>query len=193
MDYQVNCKIDISLLSETWFYDDENYSTSFFRHFGNYEVYNNPRVTDTWGGGICVLANKTYMTKRTRMQTYVSFEVVALTLTVTQPRSYKLKMICLYRKDKIAFSLFCEEFTAMLNDVFLAPSPIFICGDFNIPWNNQDNYKTRKLKNILQIERNCFYTPFPPCRIGKSAWSEFPDCSEPWAPESNAHPTGYYC
>lgn len=162
MDYQSNNNIEFSFLSETWFHDEENCQTSFFRELGDYNVYNNPRVTDTWGGGICVLANKRYMTKRTRMHTYVSFEVVTMTLIVNQPRSCKLKMVCLYRKDKIAFSLFCEEFTAMLNDVFLVPSPILICGDFNIPWNNQDSYKTKKLKNIL-LEYN-LYSGYIPSR-----------------------------
>ena len=149
MDYQVNCKIDISLLSETWFYDDENYQTSFFRQFGNYEVYNNPRVTDTWGGGVCVLASKTLVTKRNRLHNYVSFEVVCCTLTVCKPRNCKLKVLCLYRKDKISFTLFCEEFSTLLNDLFLFSSPILIAGDFNVPWNLTDNYKTKKFKTIV--------------------------------------------
>ena len=148
MDYQVNCKIDISLLSETWFYDDENYQTSFFRQFGNYEVYNNPRVTDTWGGGVCVLANKTLVTKQNRLHNYVSFEVVCCTLTVCKPRNCKLKVLCLYRKDKISFTLFCEEFSTLLNNLFLFSSPILIAGDFNVPWNLTDNYKTKKLKQL---------------------------------------------
>ena len=149
MDYQLNCNVDISLLSETWFYDDENYQTSFFRDYGNYEVYNNPRITDTWGGGVCVLANKKFVTKRTRMQSFVSFEVVGITLTVSKPRNIKLKIICLYRKDKVSFSLFCDEFSTLLNDLLLVSSPILIAGDFNVPWNLADNYKTKKFKTIL--------------------------------------------
>ena len=58
MDYQLNNNIELSLLSETWFHDEENYQTSFFKEFGIYNVFNNPRITDTWGGGYVFLQTK---------------------------------------------------------------------------------------------------------------------------------------
>ena len=166
MDYQSNCNIDLSLLTETWFQDEENYQTSFIREFGNYNIFNNPRITDTWGGGVCVLAGANLVTKRARMQSYVSFEIVAITLTVSRPKNCKLKIICLYRKDKVAFSLFCEEFTALLNDLFLVSSPILIAGDFNIAWNAQDSYKTKKFKTIL-LDYGLYSGHIPTCSTQK--------------------------
>ena len=77
LEYLLEKQIDIVCLSETWFYDERNYQTALFED-GNYKVFNRPRVTDTIGGGVCILINNRFKTTQLKRTLYSSFEFVSV-------------------------------------------------------------------------------------------------------------------
>ena len=54
-EYLLENNVHVACLSETWFHDESNYQTALLANAVNYSVYSRPRITDTIGGGVCIL------------------------------------------------------------------------------------------------------------------------------------------
>ena len=59
-EYLQENDVQIACLTETWFHDLNNFQTSLIQEGGSYTVYNKPRVTETIGGGVCILIKDKY-------------------------------------------------------------------------------------------------------------------------------------
>ena len=76
LEYLLEHDIQVACLTETWFQDLDNFQTSLFREGGNYSVYNKPRVTDTTGGGVCILIKNKYKSVLQNSKSFSSFESI---------------------------------------------------------------------------------------------------------------------
>ena len=68
--------------------------------------------------------------------------------------SVKFKVIVVYcpspsRKNSSMFTEFIQEFSAMLDRHSLFTGTLFILGDFNVHWDNQQSSDTRALQRLL--------------------------------------------
>ena len=120
VEYFLENNVFAASLTETWFKDDDNYQTALFKNVGNFSVFNRPRVTDTTGGGVCVLmkvgVNTTQLKKNDS------------TLHLNQFRHYLVFRICLVRKLKLY--PFTEEIELVLADLLMNFHPLFVIFPF---------------------------------------------------------------
>ena len=91
LEYLLERDIGIACLSETWFHDDTNYQTSLLEFAGNFSVYSRHRVTETRGGGVCLLMKNKF--KSVKQNKGSSFESVSLLSCISNLPSQKLKII----------------------------------------------------------------------------------------------------
>ena len=122
---------------------------------GNYSVYNKPRVTDTTGGGVCILIKNKYKSVLQNSKSFSSFESIVILCSVSKLPSEKLKVITIYRREAVVFSTFIEEFTKFIDEIMLSKFPFVIAGDFNIHMNDsRHSYTKRFLKTCSERNLN---------------------------------------
>ena len=71
---------------------------------------------------------------------YSSFEGISVSIS-----TYKFVLVCIYRKDKVPFSIFESEFSDMLSELCTRNQAFIVCGDFNVHLNNYSNPLTANL------------------------------------------------
>ena len=163
LEYLLERDIGIACLSETWFHDDTNYQTSLLEFAGNFSVYSRHRVTETRGGGVCLLMKNKFKSVKQNKGSYTSFESVSLLSCISNLPSQKLKIITIYRRDAIKFSVFLEEFSRFVQNLALSKYPFIIGGDFNVQMNNAGHSYTKRFKRLCG-ELNLSLTNIPATR-----------------------------
>ena len=83
--------------------------------------------------------------KHIQLKKFISFEVTAILINVM----FKIRLVCVYRRDCVPFSTFKEEFSSFISDSIDTSIPFIICGDFNIHWNIKSDIKTTFFKDLL--------------------------------------------
>ena len=76
------------------------------------------RVTDTSGGGVAIFTRFSLKWHLLQMPRFNSFEVICLKLNAQRNPI----LLCLYRRDAVAFSEFIFEFTSCLLSLLTLPS-----------------------------------------------------------------------
>ena len=167
LEYFLENDIDIACLNETWFYDD-NYQTAQFKNVGNYFVFNKPRVTDTHGGGVCILMkNKLKKPIQLRKRFNTSFESITLLCCISNVPSQKLKVVSIYRREAVSFATFIEEFSSFICDLSLSKYPFLIAGDFNIHMNDSRHSYTKRFTRLCK-EQNLSISHIPDVKTHKA-------------------------
>ena len=143
--------IDVLALTETWFKHDEPASASRITPSG-YRLLHVPRK-HCRGGGVGILYKSCLCLKicKTTLQPN-SFEFLETELT---HGAVKIKVVTVYRpplskKNIATWTDFFQEFSALLDRYSLFTGKLFILGDFNIHWDNQQGIYTRDFQRLLQ-------------------------------------------
>ena len=166
LDYLLEKDIHIASLTETWFLDENNYQTGKLCNGGNYFVCNRPRVTDTWGGGVCVLMKNKFKPVRQKNCFHTSFESVSLLSSISGMPSQKLKIVTIYRRESVKFSVFVTEFSSFVQSLALSKYPFIIAGDFNIHMNDTEHSYTRRFTKLCN-EQNLSLNNVPQTKTHK--------------------------
>ena len=152
-EYLQENDIQIACLTETWFHDLNNFQTSLIQEGGSYTVYNKPRVTETIGGGVCILIKDKYTSVLQKSKSFSSFENVVILCNVSNLPSQKLRIISIYRREAVVFSTFIDEFTKFVDELTLSKYPYIIAGDYNIHMNDTRHSYTKRFLKMCR-ERN---------------------------------------
>ena len=150
LEYFLENDVHLACLSETWFFNINNYQTALFAEGGNYIAYNRPRVTKTIGGGVCIFVKDKYKCTQQKKNQHSSFESISILCSISNLPSQKLKVVSIYRKEAVKFSIFLNEFTKFVQDMVLSKYPFVIAGDFNIQMNNADHSYTKRFTKFCQ-------------------------------------------
>ena len=145
LDYLESKDIDIFFITETWITDLNNASTKILTENNNYTLFNLPRSGDKRGGGVAIMVRSHLKCTPFRSFKFSSMEVLGLTLSSGCSNT---RLICVYRRDVIPFTTFCQEFETLLLDLLESSDATLMCGDFNIHFNNQSHAHTIKFCDI---------------------------------------------
>lgn len=135
--------IEIAFISETWFSNQTNTTTSLIKlaGFNIAHCFRSKR-----GGGVGILWHKNLdkQVKVTRTSSdFSTFQYQSLLFH----GKFKITLICLYRLQETSFSLFIQELHSLLTDVDPSHS-LVLTGDFNVHFENNESGEVRKLIDI---------------------------------------------
>ena len=150
LEYLVANDIDIACLSETWFKDIVNFQTTLLAEGGNFKVYNKPRLTETIGGGVCILIKNKYKSVFQRQRSFSSFECIIILCCLSGLPSQKLKLVAIYRREAVVFSTFIDEFFNLVNELTISKYPFIVGGDFNIHMNETGHSYTKRFSKLCR-------------------------------------------
>ena len=101
------------------------------------------------GGGVAILYKSHLCLKAgsASASQFTSFEYAYVTLTL-QSR-LKLVLVCVYRKQEVAFSLFCDEFSSFTEKLVFKGDAVLFVGDFNVWVDTEDDVNARQLTTLV--------------------------------------------
>jgi len=116
----------------------------------DFNFYHVPRINRS-GGGLAIILRKAFEVKVLTSEKFNSFENIDVQITINNKR---LRLISIYRppplkKNNTTTSMFFDEFSNYLEEITISPSPVFICGDFNLHLDNVTNPDTIKFLDLL--------------------------------------------
>ena len=145
---------DIFALCETWLNSDDKTkigkmlpSTHTFHHTPR------PRQDTKGYGGVGIFLSKSFThIRKKRTGTFSSFEYLNIDFN---HNCEKIKFIVVYRPPDFSKATFTEEFQDLLNTLVNEPRKVYICGDFNL-W--LDDQEDRDAKCFLELMDSVNYT-----------------------------------
>ena len=140
-------KISIACITETWF-DRKNGKFSKTIKDAGFELHHTFRE-DKRGGGSAIIYKRDMSVKKggASSSIYSSFEYSYVTLTLQSKR--KLIMVCLYRKQEVAFNIFHDELTLIMDKLSNVGDSLLLVGDFNVWADNRDDKHVKMLEDLL--------------------------------------------
>ena len=78
---------------------------------------------------------------------FTSFEYAHVTLTLQSTQ--KLLLVCIYRKQEVAFSLFYDEFSSFTEKLVFKGDAVLFVGDFNVWFGAEDNVVAKQLATLM--------------------------------------------
>ena len=139
--------IKVACISETWFDSKTGKFTMAIQEAG-YEIIHAFREDKRGGGAALIYRNNLHCKPGEESSTkYLSFEYSFVTL-VTGNKS-KVMLVCLYRKQEVAFSIFSEDLEELMDRIFDQCDSIIVTGDFNVWADVQNNTDTLSLINLM--------------------------------------------
>ena len=135
LDYFINCKIDIGIITEIWINDECPVLISDL----NSQSYGFTLFTRTQrGGGIGVMYNKNIKTPIMEKQEYSTFELFTVRLCVSGKNIfiYRVYHMPLSEQNKHTNQQFIDEFSEVMSLKIIKTTKILILGDFNIVVND---------------------------------------------------------
>jgi len=109
-------------------------------------------------GGLCLIYKNNFSSSFNSTIKYETFE--CLFSTFKFPVS-NLIIILIYRPPKGSISTFLDEFFSLIEYVFSLSSPFIILGDFNIHFNNTNDFYVLKFNSILKLFNLSQHVNFP--------------------------------
>ena len=130
-DCNINDKLDILVLTETWLCNNARDSAILDYYLPNYQFFHKPRAQR--GGGVGVILRKGYDTHELVSNQYSSFEHLDLAIS---SGSTNLHLLSVYRpppskKNKLTVAKFMNDFSALLESIIISSGKLIITGDFN--------------------------------------------------------------
>ena len=141
-------KIDIMVLTETWFKgNDRDVITiaEINNILPDHQLIHRPRSGACRGGGVCVMLRKGLkVMQNTSQLQFASFE--SLDVTISSGNT-PLRLIVVYRpppskKNNLSVDVFMREFTHLLESVIVNNELLTITGDFNLHIDNLNGNST---------------------------------------------------
>ena len=152
LEFIIDNEIDICALAETWLSSntgDQRQITEMTP--AGYSLTHMPRKGR--GGGVGVILKDTLPFKVISSPESSSFECIQLMITAT---SVAIRLVTIYRvppnqKNRITQGAFITEFALLLESLATATGRLVIIGDFNIHWDDNNNYEQKQLKELLEM------------------------------------------
>ena len=140
--------IDIACICETWFDAATGIFTSNIKDAG-YEIIHGHR-DDKGGGGAAIIYKRQLKIKKGQNQKYKSFEFSYITLSLSA--DWKVLLCCIYRKQEVTCTIFCEEFESFLDDLSDQPGEMIVMGDFNVWIEEANDTDSKKLLTLMNAQ-----------------------------------------
>ena len=139
--------VSIGCITETWF-DSLNGTFSQIIKRCGYELHHSFREGKR-GGGVAILYKKHLMLKEGGASTsqYSSFEYVFVTLTLQSKK--RLLVMCVYRKQEVAFGTFEGEFNLIMDKLVNKGDMLLVMGDFNVWADIEDDGDAQNLSTLM--------------------------------------------
>ena len=120
-------KIDLACISETWFSDQSNTTTSVIKSAG----YNIAHVfREKRGAGVGIIWNNS-LNKQVRSKSVTKLYDTFQYQNIIFHGKFSINLMCIYRLQETSYSLFLQEFSEMLSDQDPRHS-LVLTGDFNV-------------------------------------------------------------
>ena len=139
--------VGIACITETWFDTKTGKFSRAIKSHG-YELHHAYRE-DKRGGGAAIIYKKKLMLKEEEASSshFSSFEYSYVTLTLISKR--RLVLICVYRKQEVAFEAFDQEFTTFIDKLMNKGDALLVVGDFNVWIDVEDNPQAIRLRTLM--------------------------------------------
>ena len=139
--------ISIACVTETWF-DSKNGTFSQSIKRCGYELHHAYRDKKR-GGGVAILYRKQLMVKEggASSSKFTSFEYVCVSVTLQAKK--RLMLMCVYRKQEVAFSSFELEFGGLMDKLLNRGEMMLIVGDFYVWAEVEENSEAQKLTTLM--------------------------------------------
>ena len=138
--------ISIACITETWFDTKDGKFTADIRK-ADYEPFHSYREGKR-GGGAAILYKKDLNVKPGEFSSskYVSLEFSFITLTSNKS---KIVIACIYRKQEISCTIFCEEIEKFLESIFDKGDIVILVGDFNLWIDDESNKDAERVVTLM--------------------------------------------
>ena len=149
VEFAVDNKLDICIVTETWFQDTDVHLVSQIQDSG-YKFLSVPRK-DRTGGGLGLLYRTAFSVKSCDSGEHTSFEFAEWTV---KHGSFAFNIHAIYRppysaNHPVTVSTFEDEFRTYLQATLLTKKEAFFLGDFNIHCNKPDDTAATSFVSIL--------------------------------------------
>ena len=138
--------IDIACICATWFNSKEGTFTSKIKETG-YEIIHANRENKR-GGGVAIIYKKQLTIKQGEASASM-FSSLEYSYCVLQSGRSKILLACIYRKQEVNCSIYCEELEKLIKTMFYKGDKVIIVGDFNVWVDVQDNTDTKRLLTLM--------------------------------------------
>ena len=140
-------KVSIACVVETWFDAETGPFSRQIKDCG-YELHHAYRE-GIKGGGVAILYKKKMNVKKGDASTskHSSFEYSYITVTMNSNK--KIVIICIYRKQEVAFSIFHDELSKCIEKLVFKGDAVMVVGDFNVWVNVEDDTNGKKLLTMM--------------------------------------------
>ena len=139
--------IKIACICETWFDREYGKFTTAIKEAG-FKVRHGFR-DEKGGGGVAIIYRNYLRCKPGEASTtkYLSFEYSFVTLVTGDKTT--IMLLCLYRKQEVSCSIFCDDLEELMDKIFDQCDSIIVTGDFNVWAEVHNNTDTIRLMNIM--------------------------------------------
>ena len=139
--------INIACITETWFVRKTGTFSKRLKDAG-FDLHHSFRE-DKRGGGCAIIYKLNLSMKKEDASTsqFSSFEFSYATLKVLSGR--KIVIICVYRKQEIAFDTFQVEWTTFIEKLFKTSDIMLVVGDLNVWAEKEGDKEAEKLCNMM--------------------------------------------
>ena len=139
--------IEIGCVTETWFDGENGKFTTAIKEAG-YLITHGFREEQK-GGGVAIIYRNDLNCKPGEGSTtkFSSFEYSFITLV--SGNKLKIMLVCIYRKQEVACTTFCDEFEKFMDTIFDLSDSMILTGDFNVWADDKDHADTKRLINLM--------------------------------------------
>ena len=139
--------VSIACVVETWF-DSESGPFSRRIKEAGYELHHAYREGKK-GGGVAILYKKKMKVKKGGACSSQNSSFEYAYITVSMNSNKKLVIICIYRKQEVAFTIFHDELSKFIEKIVFKGDAIMVVGDFNVWVDVEDDMNGKDLLKIM--------------------------------------------
>ena len=138
-------QFDVFAITETWLCENDKAKILEMTP-GSHTFLHNPR-NDRRGGGVGIFISNSFSKIRMmRPQVVKSFEYME---THFECRGRKLVFIVVYRPPNTRMNAFLDEFRLYLEEIDTVSASVFVCGDFNLWYEDLDDHNVNTFKEMM--------------------------------------------
>ena len=139
--------IELACVCETWFDSKKGLFSKTIKDSG-YELFHAYRGNQR-GGGVAIFYKRHLGIKEGEESSslYISFEFTYVTFAI--PSNRRVVLVCVYRKQEIAFSAFHDEYSGFMDKIMNKGDCVVVVGDFNIWTNDPENKEAQKFSTLM--------------------------------------------
>lgn len=153
-DLLTSNQLDLFCITETW-HESSDSPALLSSIPSNYSFFDVPRPAlfplshkHSSYGGVCLIYNKKFSSSFDNTLKFESFECL---FSHFKSFSYNFIIVVIYRPPKSSLSNFIDDFYKLSEHLFSLSLPFFILGDFNLHFNDPNNFYVSKFLDIINL------------------------------------------